>query len=79
MRIDDTAGPSADPALRGALVVFNATGSAVTQQISGLSGQTLHLSGVQAAGSDPVVKQTTWDAATGTATIPARTVAVLLH
>jgi hypothetical protein len=25
------------------------------------------------------VKQTSWDAATGTATVPARTVAVLLH
>jgi Domain of unknown function (DUF3372) len=34
---------------------------------------------VQAAGADPVVRATTWDAATGTATVPARTVAVLVQ
>ncbi len=79
MRIDDSAGPDVDPRLRGALVVFNATGSPVTQQIPGLSGQTLRLSEVQANGTDPVVKQTTWNASTGTATVPARTVAVLVH
>ena len=44
-----------------------------------LAGSALALSPVQAAGSDPVVKGTTWDAATGTATVPARTVAVLVQ
>ena len=55
------------------------TGSAVTQQVPGLAGANLSLSPVQAAGSDPVVKQTTWTASTGTVTVPARTVAVLVQ
>src|SRR5262245_12746491 len=79
MRIDDTVGTDVDPALKGALVVINSTGSAVGQTVTGLAGQQLSLSGVQAEGSDPVVKQTAWDASTGTATVPARTVAVLVQ
>jgi hypothetical protein len=79
MRIDDTAGPDVDPQLRGALVVFNATGSPVTQSVPALAGQSLALSPIQAQGSDPVVKQTSWSTSSGTATVPARTVAVLLH
>jgi hypothetical protein len=79
MRIDDTVGPNVDPALKGLLVVFNTTGTPVTQQLPGLAGANLTLSPVQAAGSDPTVKQTTWTAATGTATVPARTVAVLVQ
>ena len=61
------------------MVVFNSTNAAVTQQVPGLTGANLSLSPVQVAGSDPVVKQTTWSSATGTATVPARTVAVLVH
>ncbi len=79
LRIDDTVGPNVDPSLKGLVVVFNTTGSAVTQQLPGLSGAALTLSPVQAGGSDPIVKQTTWTASTGTATVPARTVAVLLQ
>ncbi|GAA1682510.1 hypothetical protein GCM10009745_28500 [Kribbella yunnanensis] len=77
MRIDDTVGPNVDPALKGVLVVFNSTGSTVTQTVPGLAGQPAALSPVQAGGSDPVVKQTTWTAASGTIQVPARTVAVL--
>ncbi|MET7281201.1 pullulanase-type alpha-1,6-glucosidase [Kribbella sp. NPDC005582] len=77
MRIDDTVGPNIDPTLKGVLVVFNTTGAAVTQTVPGLAGQSAALSPVQANGSDPVVKQTTWTAATGTVQVPARTVAVL--
>ncbi|MFI5708425.1 pullulanase-type alpha-1,6-glucosidase [Kribbella sp. NPDC051620] len=79
LRIDDTVGADVDPALKGLLVVFNSTGEPVTQQIPGLAGANLTLSPVQAAGSDPTVKQTTWTTATGTATVPARTVAVLVQ
>jgi pullulanase-type alpha-1,6-glucosidase len=79
MRIDDTVGPNVDPALKGVLVVFNSTGSTVTQQVPGLAGATLSLSPVQAAGSDPVVKQTTWTASSGTVSVPARSVAVLVQ
>lgn len=79
MRIDDTVGPNVDPALKGALVVFNSTGAPVTQQIQALTNASLSLSPIQAAGSDPIVKQTTWTASTGTVSVPARTVAVLVQ
>ena len=79
MRIDDTVGPDVDPALRGVLVVINAGATTVTQPVPGLAGAALTLSPVQAGGSDPVVKATTWDAASGTATVPARSVAVLVQ
>ena len=79
MRIDDTAGAGADPALDGVLVVFNASPSSVSQVVPGLTGASLSLSPVQATGADPVVKTSTWDAGTGTATVPARTVAVFVQ
>ena len=79
MRIDDTVGPNTDPKLKGLLVVFNSTGATVTQQLPALTGATLALSPIQSAGSDPIVKQTTWTAATGTVSVPPRTVAVLVQ
>jgi hypothetical protein len=79
MRIDDTVGPNVDPSLRGVVVVFNTTNATVGQQVPGLAGQSLSLSPVQSAGSDAVVKQTTWTAASGTVSVPARTVAVLVQ
>jgi pullulanase/glycogen debranching enzyme len=78
MRIDDTQGTDADPALKGLVVVFNATPSAVTQKVPGLAGAALSLSPVQAAGSDAVVKTAAWDSGSGSATVPPRTVAVFL-
>jgi pullulanase-type alpha-1,6-glucosidase len=79
MRIDDTRGTDADPSLRGLVVVFNASPEPVTQEVPGLAGASLTLSPVQASGSDPVVRTATWDAATGSATVPARTVAVFVQ
>ena len=79
MRIDDTAGSDVDPALKGLIVVFNATPSQVTQRVPGLAGSTLTLSPVQATGADPVVKTSTWDVASGSLTVPARTVAVFVQ
>jgi pullulanase-type alpha-1,6-glucosidase len=79
MRIDDTRGTDADPALRGLVVVFNASPAPVTQEVPGLSGASLALSPVQADGSDPVVQGATWDAASGSATVPGRTVAVFVQ
>lgn len=77
MHVDDTVGEDVDPALDGLLVVFNASPEPVTQTVDGLVGRDLALSAVQAAGADAVVRETTWDAATGQVTVPARTVAVL--
>jgi hypothetical protein len=79
MRIDDTAGPDADPHLRGLVVVINATPDAVSQVVPGMSGQAAALSPIQAHGSDDVVKGATWDQGTGTASVPARTVAVFVQ
>jgi pullulanase/glycogen debranching enzyme len=79
MRIDDTRGKDADRALRGLVVVFNASPDPVTQKVPGLAGASLSLSPVQVGGSDPVVKSATWDRTTGSATVPPRTVAVFVQ
>ncbi|WP_127792172.1 pullulanase-type alpha-1,6-glucosidase [Agromyces sp. LHK192] len=78
MLIDDTVGDDVDAELDGALVVFNASPEAITQQVDGLAGRDFALNEVQASGADEVVKGTAWDAATGTLTIPARSAAVLV-
>jgi pullulanase/glycogen debranching enzyme len=78
MLIDDLVGEDADPGLEGALVVFNASPSPVTQTVANLAGRSFALTDAQANGSDTVVKTTTWDAVTGTVTVPARSVAVLV-
>lgn len=77
MVIDDLLGENVDPELEGALVVFNASPNPVTQTVDDLAGRGFALTPALANGSDPVVKTTTWDAATGTVTVPARSVAVL--
>ena len=78
MQIDDLVGDDVDPELDGALVVFNASPEPVTETVAGLAGREFALAEAQANGSDAVVKTTTWDAATGTVTVPARSVAVLV-
>ncbi|MGW5239448.1 pullulanase-type alpha-1,6-glucosidase [Monashia sp. NPDC004114] len=78
MRIDDTVGSDADPALRGLVVVFNASPDAVSQQVPGLAGA-VQLSPVQATGADSVVKQAAYDASTSMFSVPARTVAVFVQ
>lgn len=78
MLIDDLIGADVDPALAGALLVFNASPEATTQALPGLAGRDFVLTAAQAGGADPVVKTTEWDAATGMLTVPARSVAVLV-
>ncbi|MGL4257894.1 MAG: pullulanase-type alpha-1,6-glucosidase, partial [Microbacterium sp.] len=79
MLVDDRVGADIDPALAGALVVFNASPEATTQTVPALAGRGFALTSAQANGSDAVVKTTGWDAATGTITVPARSVAVLVE
>ncbi|MEC5179468.1 pullulanase-type alpha-1,6-glucosidase [Arthrobacter sp. CG_A4] len=76
MRIDDTVGPDVDKDLRGLVVVFNAADEPVSQTVAGTTGAAYTLHPVQSGGIDPVVKKATHDSATGTFTVPARTVAV---
>ncbi|MCH6231589.1 pullulanase-type alpha-1,6-glucosidase [Microbacterium sp. CFH 31415] len=78
MLIDDLVGENVDRELEGALVVFNASPEATTQTLPDLAGRGFALTAAQANGSDAVVKTTTWDAATGALTVPARSVAVLV-
>ncbi|MGW4853449.1 pullulanase-type alpha-1,6-glucosidase [Streptomyces sp. NPDC004288] len=58
------------------MVVLNATPGSTAQKVSGLAGEDYRLHPVQAGGSDPVVRTAAYDPASGTFTVPARTVAV---
>ncbi|MFE5670023.1 pullulanase-type alpha-1,6-glucosidase [Agromyces sp. NPDC056523] len=78
MLIDDLVGEDVDAELEGAMVVFNASPEAITEQVDGLAGRDFALNEVQAGGADEVVKGTGWDASSGTLTLPARTAAVLV-
>ncbi|MEV0891745.1 pullulanase-type alpha-1,6-glucosidase [Promicromonospora sp. NPDC050262] len=78
MSVDDRAGRTdVDRKLDGVLVVFNASPDEAAVAVPELAGRDYALSRVQARGADPVVRATGWDAATGTVTVPPRTVAVL--
>ena len=80
MLIDDTAGSrDMDPELDGVLVVFNASGYTLTRSLAQLTGRDFHLSPIQAEGTDDVVRRTGFDRSTGTVSVPARTVAVLVQ
>ncbi|WP_069462424.1 pullulanase-type alpha-1,6-glucosidase [Actinacidiphila rubida] len=58
------------------VVVFNATPQQQSQHLASAAGTHYALHPVQAAGADPVVKTASYAPATGTFTVPARTVAV---
>ncbi|RKE18823.1 pullulanase-type alpha-1,6-glucosidase [Streptomyces sp. TLI_171] len=76
MHLDGTGLKGAE---KGLTVVFNATPTARTQTVAGLRGSTQELHKVQAKGADAVVKQAAFDPATGTFTVPGRTVAVFVQ
>ncbi|MFD3517027.1 pullulanase-type alpha-1,6-glucosidase [Streptomyces sp. NPDC058657] len=58
------------------MVVFNATPQSQGQTVAAAAGTGYALHPVQAGGSDPVARQARYDAATGTFTVPGRTVSV---
>ncbi|MFF1547706.1 pullulanase-type alpha-1,6-glucosidase [Streptomyces sp. NPDC058291] len=58
------------------VVVFNATPDAQRQTVTALAGTGYRLHPVQAAGADPTVRSASYTRASGTFTVPARTVAV---
>ncbi|MFI6843522.1 pullulanase-type alpha-1,6-glucosidase [Kitasatospora sp. NPDC050467] len=64
---------------KGVTVVFNATPAAQGQTVAALKGTAQALHPVQAGGKDQVVRQAGFDAATGTFTVPGRTVAVFVQ
>jgi pullulanase-type alpha-1,6-glucosidase len=67
------------PTYKRIVVLFNATEEIQTFSEEALTGADLSLHPVQAAGYDPVVKDATFDAWTGTFTIPPRTTAVFVE
>ena len=79
MHIDDRQGDSFSEELDGALVVFNASPDPVIEQVAGLEGREYRLTRAQQEGEDDIVRSTSYDAATGTVSVPARTVAVLVE
>ncbi|GII00343.1 pullulanase-type alpha-1,6-glucosidase [Planobispora takensis] len=68
-----------DPKWKSVTVVFNATPQEQAQAVPALKDGRVALHPVQADGGDPVVKQARFEAATGTLTVPARTVAVFVQ
>jgi pullulanase-type alpha-1,6-glucosidase len=76
MALDDKTGRDLDPRWEGIVVVYNASDEATTQTVPALAGSRYRLHPVQADGSDPVVKGSSYNRGTGTFTVPARTVAV---
>ncbi|WP_380167172.1 pullulanase-type alpha-1,6-glucosidase [Jannaschia sp. R86511] len=79
MQLDDTAGEPVDDSLERIVTVFNATATEQVWTADQLVDAGLALSPVQAGGADPVVKGATFDGATGTFTVPARTTAVFVE
>ena len=80
MLIDDTrGGHDVDPELDAVLVTINASGQTLTQPLPELVGRDFRLSPIQAEGADEVVRRTGFDRASGTISVPARTVAVLVQ
>jgi pullulanase/glycogen debranching enzyme len=76
MRLD---GRGLDRRWSSVTVVFNATPAAAKQTVPGLRGKAVALHPVQRDSADPVVRTSAFDAATGTLTVPARTVAVFVQ
>jgi pullulanase len=60
------------------VAVFNATPHRQAQTLPALAGHTARLHPVQAHGADPVVRGSSYDSASGTFTVPGRTVAVFV-
>ncbi len=79
LHVDDRVGPDVDPALDGLLAVLNPRPWPVVEQVPGLAGRAYALAPAQRDGADDVVRATTWEAATGTVRVPARTAAVLVE
>ncbi|MBP2436285.1 pullulanase-type alpha-1,6-glucosidase [Microbacterium amylolyticum] len=79
MHIDDLQGEPVSPEFDGALLVFNASPDTVTETIVELEGREYRLAQTQQDGWDDVVRETSFDAETGTVTVPARSVAVLVE
>ena len=78
-RLADTGREGIDPNYDSIVVLFNANDEAQTFSAPDFARHTYTLHPVQAAGADPMVKTATFDAATGSFTVPPRTTAVFVE
>ena len=78
MTLDDSAGVDLDPRWERLVVVFNASPHTTTQTLPAEAGRSFSLHPVQTNGRDRVVRDATFDTATGGFAVPARTVAVFV-
>jgi pullulanase-type alpha-1,6-glucosidase len=79
MMLTDLAGHRLDRRWKSITVVFNATPGVVTQTVAALRGAAVALHPVLAASADPLLRQSSFDRATGTFTVTGRTVAVFVQ
>ena len=79
MRIGAAGRACGDNAFQNVVVLVNANKVAQGYSVAALAGHALQLHPQQAGGSDAVVKQSRYAAATATFTVPARTVAVFVE
>ncbi|QTG76237.1 alpha-1,6-glucosidase domain-containing protein [Trueperella pecoris] len=81
MGVDDTKGADIDKNFDGLLVAINASPNAISQPVSEMKGLELKLFPVLTDGvdDDPLLKESTWNAETGTVTIPARSAVVFVQ
>jgi pullulanase/glycogen debranching enzyme len=79
MRLDDTVGQNLDGRHAQIVVLFNATDEAQTFAADAFKGVNMSLHPELAKGSDPVVRTSSYNQATGAFTIPARTTAVFVQ
>ncbi|SFF84487.1 alpha-1,6-glucosidases, pullulanase-type [Actinoplanes philippinensis] len=85
--VDETAGVitmtidarGIDSRWKSITVVFNAGTATATQTVPALAGKKVTLHPVQQASADPVTRTASFAAATGTLTVPARTVSVFVQ
>jgi pullulanase-type alpha-1,6-glucosidase len=75
----ELSGAGVDPRWKSVTVVFNATPQSQVQTVAALAGTAQQLYPALASGADQVVKGSSFDASTGTFTVPARTVAVFVR
>jgi pullulanase-type alpha-1,6-glucosidase len=72
-------GRGLDRRWRSVTVVFNATPDTVAQTVAALRGADVSLHPVLASSADPSVRASSFDASTGTISVPGRTVAVFVQ
>ncbi|MEV6301828.1 pullulanase-type alpha-1,6-glucosidase [Actinoplanes sp. NPDC051861] len=68
-----------DPKWKSVTVVFNATPSTATQKVTALAGKRVALHPIQQASADAPTRTASFSTATGTFTVPARTVSVFVQ